>query len=62
MADEVRRELRELLASWEYAFAMGARRTYGTDPRLDEVVQRVDALRAQLAAGDGDGRPRPEAG
>jgi hypothetical protein len=57
---ELRRELRALLASWDYAFAMGARRTYGSDPRLDGVLQRVAELRAQLGAGGGDGRPRPD--
>jgi hypothetical protein len=58
---DLRRELRELLGSWEYAFAMGARRSYGSDPRLDEVVQRVEELKRRLAAGDGDRRPRPGA-
>jgi hypothetical protein len=56
---ELRRELRELLGSWDYAFAMGARRSYGSDPRLDGVLQRVAELRAQLAAGDEERRPRP---
>ena len=56
---ELRQELRTLLGSWEYAFAMGARRTYGSDPRLDGVLARVGELRRALAEGaeGGDGRP-----
>ena len=55
----LRHELRTLLGSWEYAFAMGARRTYGSDPRLDGVLARVAELRQALAdaAEGGDGRP-----
>ena len=59
---ELRQELRTLLGSWEYAFAMGARRSYGSDPRLDGVLARVAELRRALAEGGdgppgGDGRP-----
>jgi hypothetical protein len=59
---ELRSELKALLASWEYAFAMGARRSYGSDPRLDGVLQRVEELQARLAASDGDARSRPDPG
>jgi hypothetical protein len=48
---ELRAELRELLGSFEYAYAMGARRTMGErDPRLDHVVERVKALELEIAA------------
>ncbi len=59
---ELRRELQGLLASWEYAFAMGARRSYGSDPRLDGVLRRVDELRRLLAASGDEPRPRPRGG
>ncbi|MBB4664956.1 hypothetical protein [Conexibacter arvalis] len=54
---ELRAELRRLLASYEYAYAMGARTTLGArDPRLDAVVARVEAIEREL-----DGL-RPESG
>lgn len=47
---ELRTELRRLLGSFEYAYAMGARRTLGArDPRLDAVVARVDEIERELA-------------
>lgn len=47
---ELRTELRGLLASFEYAYAMGARRTLGArDPRLDAVVARVEEIERELA-------------
>lgn len=33
----------------EFAYAMGHSRTLGRDPRLDEVVTRVDELRREIA-------------
>jgi hypothetical protein len=47
---ELRAELRRLLGSFEYAYAMGARRSLGArDPRLDPVVARVEQIEAELA-------------
>jgi hypothetical protein len=34
----------------EFAYAMGHSRTLGRDPRLEEVINRVDALRREIAA------------
>lgn len=49
--EELQAELRRLMASFEYAYAMGARRTLGErDPRLDWVVERVAALEREIAA------------
>jgi hypothetical protein len=46
----LRAELRRLLGSFEYAYAMGARRTAGArDPRLDAVVARVEAIERELS-------------
>ncbi len=46
---ELRTELRTLLGSFEYAYAMGARRTLGArDPRLDAVVARVEEIEREL--------------
>lgn len=43
--EELRVELRRLLHSVEYAYAMGAQRTLGArDPRLDWIVARVEEL------------------
>jgi hypothetical protein len=33
----------------EFAYAMGHSRTLGRDPRLEEVVNRVDELRREIA-------------
>jgi hypothetical protein len=49
--EELQAELRRLLHSFEYAYAMGARRTMGErDPRLDWVVERVEALEREIVA------------
>jgi hypothetical protein len=42
-------ELAELLASWEYAFAMGHGCTIGDHPQHRAVRRRVDDLRARIA-------------
>jgi hypothetical protein len=56
--DELSAEYRRLINSMEYAYAMGHTRTLGgRDPRLEEVVQRVDALRREIAALGGRARP-----
>jgi len=48
--EELRAELRRLLGSFEYAYAMGAQRTLGArDPRLDPVVARVEQIERELA-------------
>jgi len=47
---ELRAELRRLLGSFEYAYAMGARTALGArDPRLDAVVARVEEIERELA-------------
>ena len=47
----LRTELRGLVNSMEYAFAMGAIRTMGArDPRLEHVVTRVRELECRIAA------------
>ena len=52
--EELQAELRRLMHSFEYAYAMGARRTLGErDPRLDWVVERVAALEREIAALEG---------
>lgn len=49
--EELQAELRRLMHSFEYAYAMGARRTLGErDPRLDWVIERVAALEREIAA------------
>jgi hypothetical protein len=47
--DALQTELRELLASWEYAFAMGHSCSVGDHPRHRDVRRRVADLRAQIA-------------
>ncbi len=48
--EELRAELRRLLGSMEYAYAMGHQRTMGArDPRLDWVLERVEALEREIA-------------
>jgi hypothetical protein len=42
-------ELKELLASWEYAYAMGHGCTLGDHPRHRAVRQEADDLRARIA-------------
>ena len=54
------RELRDHLASWEYAFAMGSSRHGGaahprhqrTHERTAELLERRDGLRARVAEHD----------
>ena len=58
---ELRAELRNLLHSFEYAYAMGARRTLGPrDPRLEWVVERVAHLEREIARLTGGPRPVAE--
>jgi hypothetical protein len=47
--ESLRAELRTLLASWEYAFAMGHGCSVGDHPRHRAVRQRVADLRARIA-------------
>lgn len=47
--DELQAEYRRLINSMEFAYAMGHSRTLGKDPRLLPVVDRVDALRREIA-------------
>jgi hypothetical protein len=42
-------ELNALLASWEYAFAMGHGCTIGDHPRHRAIRQQVADLRARIA-------------
>jgi hypothetical protein len=48
--DDLRAEYDRLINSMEFAYAMGHSRTIGRDPRLEWVVERVDALRSEIAA------------
>jgi hypothetical protein len=45
----LRDELRALLASWEYAFAMGHGCTIGDHAESRDIRQRVADLRARIA-------------
>jgi hypothetical protein len=47
--DRLRDELRTLLASWEYAFAMGHGCTIGDHAEWRAVRQRAADLRARIA-------------
>jgi hypothetical protein len=47
--EALRAELRAILASWEYAFAMGHGCTLGDHPRHRAVRQRVADLEARIA-------------
>jgi hypothetical protein len=47
--EALRAELKALLASWEYAFAMGHGCTIGDHPRHRDVRRRVADLRARIA-------------
>ena len=47
--EALRAELQLLLASWEYAFAMGHGCSIGDHPRHRAVRQRVADLRARIA-------------
>jgi hypothetical protein len=48
--DDLRAEYHRILASMEFAFAMGHSQTYGRDPELDRVVARADELKREIAA------------
>jgi hypothetical protein len=47
--ERLRAELRALLDSWEYAFAMGHGCTIGERPEARAIRQRVADLSAQIA-------------
>jgi hypothetical protein len=47
--DQLRAELRALLASWEYAFAMGHGCSIGGHPDHRATRQRAADLRARIA-------------
>ena len=47
--EQLRDELRVLLASYEYAFAMGHGCTIGDHPQFAAVRRRVGDLRARIA-------------
>ena len=47
--DPLRAELETLLASWEYAFAMGHGCSIGDHPQHRAIRQRVAELRALIA-------------
>ena len=47
--DALRVELKALLSSWEYAFAMGHGCTVGDHPSFEAVRQRAADLRARIA-------------
>lgn len=47
--EEARRRLRELKASWDYAFAMGHGCSIGPDPRFEPVRREVADLAAIIA-------------
>jgi hypothetical protein len=47
--DALRAELKALLASWEYAFAMGHGCSVGDHPQHRAVRQRAADLRARIA-------------
>jgi hypothetical protein len=47
--EALRAELKALLASWEYAFAMGHGCSVGDHPRHRAVRERVAYLRARIA-------------
>jgi hypothetical protein len=47
--DGLRLELRALLSSWDYAFAMGHGCSVGEHPEFAAVRERVADLRARIA-------------
>ena len=47
--DALRAELKTLLASWEYAFAMGHGCSIGDHPESRAVRERAADLRARIA-------------
>jgi hypothetical protein len=50
--ESLRAELKTLLASWEYAFAMGHSCSLGDHPQHRAVRERVAYLRARIAEHD----------
>jgi hypothetical protein len=49
LVESLRAELRTLLASWEYAFAMGHGCSVGDHPKYRAIRERVADLRAMIA-------------
>jgi hypothetical protein len=49
LLEDLRAELKTLLASWEYAFAMGHGCSVGDHPSHRAVRERVADLRARIA-------------
>ena len=47
--EQLEAQLRELLGSWEYAYAMGHGCSVGDHPRFREVRQQATDLRARIA-------------
>jgi hypothetical protein len=47
--EEARSRLRELMTSWDYAFAMGHGCSIGSDPRFDMIRREVADLAAIIA-------------
>ena len=47
--EALKAELKELLASWEYAYAMGHGCSLGDHPQHRAVRRRVEDLRALIA-------------
>ena len=47
--EQLEAELKALLASWEYAYAMGHGCSVGDHPRHRSVRRRVEDLRARIA-------------
>ncbi|MGN6871234.1 MAG: hypothetical protein ACTHMY_22800 [Solirubrobacteraceae bacterium] len=47
--EQARRRLRELQASWDYAFAMGHSCSIGSDPKFHAVRREVDDLCSIIA-------------
>jgi hypothetical protein len=47
--DSLRAELKALLSSWEYAYAMGHGCSVGDHPQHRDVRRRVADLRARIA-------------
>lgn len=48
MIDKLRAEHRDLLASWEFAYAMGHGCSIGWHPSFAETLQRERDLRARI--------------
>jgi hypothetical protein len=48
--DELQSEYDRPINSMEFAYAMGASRTLGKDPRLQPVIDTDDAMRREIAA------------